>query len=207
MLSIMTLLAFVDLIMLYYTVGQTLSQGVSVLVIFAFESFLLLSNLLATFVKYVLHIVDMRAEESWEEKSIYFLYTDLGVDLMKLIAYTAFFVVIVSSYGLPLHIIRDLYITSRSFLQKCNDLMRYRRATANMEERYLTPTQVELDETDRVCIVCREEMTLDMPQDNSNRLNLPKKLPCGHLFHFRCLRAWLERQQTCPTWYFKFHDY
>jgi hypothetical protein len=26
-----------------------------------------------------------------------------------------------------------------------------------------------------------------------------KKLPCNHLFHFHCLRTWLERQQSCPT--------
>ena len=29
----------------------------------------------------------------------------------------------------------------------------------------------------------------------------PKKLPCGHIFHFQCLRSWLERQQSCPTWF------
>ena len=29
----------------------------------------------------------------------------------------------------------------------------------------------------------------------------PKKLPCAHIFHFRCLKTWLERQQSCPTWY------
>lgn len=27
----------------------------------------------------------------------------------------------------------------------------------------------------------------------------PKKLPCGHVLHFACLRSWLERQQICPT--------
>lgn len=27
----------------------------------------------------------------------------------------------------------------------------------------------------------------------------PKKLPCGHILHFSCLRSWLERQQVCPT--------
>lgn len=26
-----------------------------------------------------------------------------------------------------------------------------------------------------------------------------KKLSCGHIFHFHCLRSWLERQHTCPT--------
>jgi E3 ubiquitin-protein ligase synoviolin len=26
-----------------------------------------------------------------------------------------------------------------------------------------------------------------------------KKLPCGHILHFGCLKSWLERQQVCPT--------
>lgn len=26
-----------------------------------------------------------------------------------------------------------------------------------------------------------------------------KKLPCGHILHLKCLKAWLERQQACPT--------
>lgn len=29
--------------------------------------------------------------------------------------------------------------------------------------------------------------------------SVPKRLLCGHIFHFSCLRGWLERQQTCPT--------
>lgn len=33
-------------------------------------------------------------------------------------------------------------------------------------------------------------------QDQRSR---PKKLPCGHVLHFACLRSWLERQQRCPT--------
>ncbi|CCK70533.1 E3 ubiquitin-protein ligase HRD1 KNAG_0E02740 [Huiozyma naganishii CBS 8797] len=26
----------------------------------------------------------------------------------------------------------------------------------------------------------------------------PKKLPCGHMLHFSCLKNWMERSQTCP---------
>lgn len=36
----------------------------------------------------------------------------------------------------------------------------------------------------------------------SSRMNeglRAKKLPCGHILHLRCLKAWLERQQSCPT--------
>jgi E3 ubiquitin-protein ligase synoviolin len=90
-------------------------------------------------------------------------------------------------YGIPLHIIRDLVFTLRSFLTRFNDMLQYRRATANMNERYPDATQEELIAIHRVCIICREEM------------DSGKKLPCGHIFHFNCLRSWLERQQTCPT--------
>lgn len=36
------------------------------------------------------------------------------------------------------------------------------------------------------------------PEPTDQRLR-PKKLPCGHILHFACLRSWLERQQICPT--------
>lgn len=108
-----------------------------------------------------------------------------------------FFVLVFNFYGLPLHIIRDVYLTVRTFGNRLRDFMRYREATRNMENRYPTATQAELDSTDKVCIICREEMSVGgvAPNDAS------KKLPCGHLFHFRCLRSWLERQQACPTWF------
>ncbi|KAF1742658.1 hypothetical protein MXB_126 [Myxobolus squamalis] len=28
---------------------------------------------------------------------------------------------------------------------------------------------------------------------------MASKLPCGHMFHVQCLKAWFQRQQTCPT--------
>lgn len=72
--------------------------------------------------------------------------------------------------------------------------------------------------SDRTCIICREEMVAatnnqntpgnaEAANDATNAGNTqegpnvtPKKLPCGHIFHFQCLRSWLERQQSCPTW-------
>jgi Ring finger domain len=36
-------------------------------------------------------------------------------------------------------------------------------------------------------------------QYSTSERQRPKKLPCGHILHFYCLRSWLERQQTCPT--------
>lgn len=75
-----------------------------------------------------------------------------------------------------------------------------------MNERYPDATAEEVTRED-VCIICREEMTPWQPADQAGgpgarrvpeRLR-PKKLPCGHILHFACLRSWLERQQNCPT--------
>jgi E3 ubiquitin-protein ligase synoviolin len=94
-------------------------------------------------------------------------------------------------------------MTLRSFLERCKKMIRSRQAIANMETRYATATSIDLDASDKICIVCREEMLPPILEGRTPTIrgDLPKKLPCGHIFHFRCLRNWLDRQQTCPTWY------
>jgi len=161
----------------------------------------------------------MRREEPWENKSMLLFYLDLVADFIKLVTYLMFFMVILVCYGLPLHIIRDVYMTMRSFFQKCKDLIQYRKATRNMNERYPDASPAELAAlSDPICIICREEMLGQHPPHaqgaegahapapaprvaSGNTTNVPKKLPCGHIFHFHCLKSWLERQQSCPTWY------
>lgn len=118
-------------------------------------------------------------------------------------------------YGMPIHIIRDVALTIRSFYKRITDFVRYRQATRDMNARYPDATAEEVARED-VCIICREDMrpwqaqsTADAdpagaePTSNGaaavdERLR-PKKLPCGHILHFACLRSWLERQQNCPT--------
>lgn len=198
-------LSLLDISFVIYAAYSVLNSGPTMLVVFGFEFALLLVNILSTFVKYVFHTIDLQNEAPWDEKSKYFLYIDLVVDFLKLVSYGTFLAIIISYYGFPLHTLRDLYVTMRSFFQRCQDVIKYHRATANMNQRYPTATDEELNATDHICIVCREEMTLGQNQNAALPLNgenlalLPKKLPCGHIFHFRCLRSWLERQQACPT--------
>lgn len=119
-----------------------------------------------------------------------------------------FFTVIFLNYGLPLHILRDVYLTFMSFMGRIRDLMRYRRATRDMDNLYPDATEEELERSgDRTCIICREEMISrnqrereGMQVNEGGPNETPKKLQCGHVFHFHCLRSWLERQQKCPTW-------
>ncbi|EAU38756.1 conserved hypothetical protein [Aspergillus terreus NIH2624] len=142
----------------------------------------------------------------WEEKGRWVFYLDLLTDFLKLTVYLTFFAILFTFYGLPIHILRDVVVTIRSFGRRIMDFMRYRNATRDMNERYPDATAEEVTR-EEVCIICREEMTpWQQPADGagqprarvSERLR-PKKLPCGHILHFACLRSWLERQQNCPT--------
>ncbi len=118
-------------------------------------------------------------------------------------------------YGMPIHIIRDVALTIRSFYKRITDFVRYRQATRDMNARYPDATAEEVARED-VCIICREDMRPWQTQTtaggrqagaepSSNRIAAvderlrAKKLPCGHILHFACLRSWLERQQNCPT--------
>jgi len=181
-----------------------------------------MASLINSKAKYVLSTIEFHRAASrggenappWEDKSMWVFYVDLITDFLKLSTYLSFFAVIVTCYGFPLNVVRDGYVTARSFITRLRDLMRYRTATRNMDERYPDATQEEMSAmSDHTCIICREEMTLPDPptQDQANPPGTtapardgpnmtPKKLPCGHIFHYQCLRSWLERQQSCPTW-------
>ncbi|CAI5999384.1 unnamed protein product [Closterium sp. NIES-65] len=249
----MVLLLAMDCVLEFQAVSYLLkTRSASVRILFAFEYFILASAMLANIVKYVLYMVDTVMEGQWEHKATYIFYLELVKDLLHLLVYLAFFSIIfmtyglplhlirdlyetfdnsslsfccfllpscrssrnanqdvrpataphpqpprdllqlpstplILTYGLPLHLIRDLYETFRNFRMRVADFIRYRRITSNLNERFPDATPEELERADSTCIICREEMTS------------AKKLPCGHLFHVHCLRSWLERQQTCPT--------
>ncbi|KAH8701003.1 hypothetical protein BGW36DRAFT_139274 [Talaromyces proteolyticus] len=138
----------------------------------------------------------------WEEKGRWVFYLDLITDFCKLVVYLSFFAILFIFFGLPIHILRDVVVTIRSFGRRIIDFMRYRTATRDMNERYPDATPEEVARED-VCIICREEMTpWQQPTPNTQQVPdrlRPKKLPCGHILHFACLRSWLERQQNCPT--------
>jgi E3 ubiquitin-protein ligase synoviolin len=80
-------------------------------------------------------------------------------DFLKLATYFTFFIVILTNFGLPFNILRDVYLTLRSFIGRVKTLVQYTRATSRMDERYPDATREEMDAMeDRVCIICREEM-------------------------------------------------
>lgn len=219
--AVLAILTTFDILLFLYSMEHVMVMGVSAMVLFASEFAILVAAITGTWSRYAVGVMDLRRARGradappWEEKSMYLFYIDLAVgespgsrvlltetDFAKLLTYLVFFIVIFLNYGLPVHILRDVYMTLRSFLARGADLVRYRRATRNMDELYPDATAEELDRMgDHTCIICREEMIArERAEPTSEGPNeTPKKLACGHIFHFHCLRSWLERQQICPT--------
>jgi len=213
MVTLVSILLAIDCRLASRAISTIMVKGPNMMIMFGFEYAILTSSMLSTIGKYTLNVIEGRMDEPWESKSIFVFYLDLVTDFFKLITYVVFFAIICNFYGLPLHIIRDVYVTFRSFIQKCRDLYRYRRATRNMNELYPDATEEDLRRmSDSTCIICREDMQIAVAevdpdaegpsapeQPRGRNSDIPKKLPCGHIFHFGCLRSWLERQQSCPT--------
>ncbi|KAF8779153.1 hypothetical protein HU200_002827 [Digitaria exilis] len=186
--SFMAFLLIVDCLFLSNSLRSLiLKREASVSIFFSFEYMILATSTVSTFVKYVFYVSDMLMDGQWEKKAVYTFYLELISDLVHLSLYMLFFIAIFLNYGVPLHLIRELYETFRNFKIRIADYVRYRKITSNMNERFPEATAEELNASDATCIICREEMTS------------AKKLLCGHLFHVHCLRSWLERQHTCPT--------
>ncbi|OJA10170.1 hypothetical protein AZE42_01829 [Rhizopogon vesiculosus] len=222
MTSLFVVLWCTDLLMFAFAVESTLKNGIGGMMMFANEYAILMASAMNTTAKYCVCVIDLRRARQrggenappWQNKSMWIFYIELITDFLKLTTYLLFFLLIVAFYGLPLNIIRDVYLTGRSFVTRLRALVRYRAATRNMDERYPDASEEEMSAmTDRTCIICREEMFVHGVSENqagdsgSNPAQqvsdgpntTPKKLPCGHVFHFYCLRSWLERQQSCPT--------
>ncbi|KAK4053969.1 E3 ubiquitin-protein ligase hrd1 [Microbotryomycetes sp. JL221] len=241
MTTLLAVLWVIDGAFVALAIESILVDGPTVMIMFASEYTIMLASLWSITMKYIICCIDLRSEVPWENKSLWGLYVDLVADFFKLVTYLVFFTLILTFYGLPLNILRDVYITVRSFILKCRDLRRYRAATRNMDLLYPDATLQEMDAMrDKTCIICREDMefrgvrpdaeapTTSNPSGQQNEANsapqgvseapapaaaatttprppptglndTPKKLPCGHVFHFHCLKSWLERQQSCPT--------
>ncbi|RMZ85159.1 hypothetical protein DV738_g201, partial [Chaetothyriales sp. CBS 135597] len=82
--------------------------------------------------------------EGWEARGRYLFYLDLATDFFKLVIYLSFFLILLIFYGLPLHIMRDVFLTTRSFFKRISDFIKYRTATRDMNERFPDATEQDI---------------------------------------------------------------
>ena len=184
--ALLVFLFLVDQAVVYSAAMRTYEQGASLLLLFGFEYCVLALTAVASFVAFLLNYISIRRQQVWHAKGTYVLYLEFVVSALKSLVYLAFFFIIFRYYGLPLHIVRSMYLTFAAFHRSLAKLLTYRRAVSGMDARYPDASPAELHQADSVCIVCRDEMEMG------------KKLPCGHILHVECLRSWLQQDPTCP---------
>lgn len=184
--SLIVLLFLLDMTVVLWTASKTLITGPSLVLLFGFEYCILAVSCASMMVLFVLNLISIRREQTWHAKGSYVLYLEFCGSALQSLIYLAFFFIIFRHYGIPLHIIRSMYLTFASFYKSLSKLITYRRAISQMDQRYPDATVEELENADSVCIVCRDEMQVG------------KKLPCGHILHLECLRSWLQQDPTCP---------
>ncbi|KAJ1724767.1 E3 ubiquitin-protein ligase hrd1 [Coemansia erecta] len=193
-LSLSALLVVADCLMLMYSIESSLKYDAPMMIVFAFEYAVLLVRFISIGSKFVLNAIDINRNGDWEEKQTYVFYLELVHDATKLVLYLGFFITMTIYYRFPIQIMRDIYITGRSLIGRCQDWIRYRKAMHNMHLRYPTVSQTELDAmNDTTCIICRDEMAGPTQEQadiwNSERQtgnapllsgDTPKRLPCSH---------------------------
>jgi HRD ubiquitin ligase complex, ER membrane component len=120
------------------------------------------------------------------------------------------------SYKRPI-ITSHIFSTSLSLITRFRDSLKYQWALKEINEQSSDATAEQIFET-KVCAICYERMwpwegvcaakgfgsaderaTPEYTQATRHKLMLrTKRLPCGHIFHFGCLKIWFEIQATCP---------
>ena len=99
MVLLMALLLTIDSAFLHHAISTSLQRGPSVLLLFGFEYLILSTTVCATFSKYALHLNDARLGGRWDDKGVYLFYLELITDLVHMVVYLAFFVLVQRARG------------------------------------------------------------------------------------------------------------
>lgn len=186
--TLMCTLLVVDSILTYYCVDYTITHGKSVLILFGFEFCVLVISVVNIIFRYSLRLIELLREEELANKDLLTMSSDLLADVFKLIIYAYFFGLVFIYYGLPIHIIREFWMSYVVFRGRLSTFVKFMQLTQNLGKRFPDATEEEITEA-ADCIICKQTMIAGRDC---------KRLPCGHILHLMCLRRWLQYQQSCP---------
>jgi hypothetical protein len=63
--------------------------------------------------KYVLHTIEIRTGEQWENKGVFLLYSDLILGFFRVLLYMIFMIVMMKIHTFPLFAIRPMFIAMK----------------------------------------------------------------------------------------------
>ena len=173
-----------------------LENGPSVSILFAFEGAIMLTSVVSNVLLWHLHFMDglfhfihettdpsnfmHRWIHPWKDyKATLVFAVEVQAQAAKFCFYMTFFGIVMTYYGLPINLIREVYISFQSLRQRLVAFKKYRQLMASMN-RFQSPSPEDLEE-EHTCIICRDEMTVETA----------KQLPgCGHMY-VHCIRVWV----------------
>lgn len=196
------LLQLVDLWIVQYTGVDLIQEGPSVNILFCFEAAILLISAWSHLLLLYLHLIDgylhhlheryhssgfiTRMLHAWKEyKATLTFAVELQAQAIQFVFYLSFFAIVLTYYGMPINLFREVYVSFTQLKERLVAFMRYRRLMASMN-RFKSATAEQLmgrrgpdggdgedvgndeDEDDddvfpqqrNVCIICRDEMTI-----------------------------------------------
>jgi hypothetical protein len=192
MLTLQLLLLFANLGWFSLCLTVFWDAGAAVLLLLTFECFTLFVDTLQTLGKYTIHLWDLHGNGTWEDRGKYIYMVEFFTDSVILLATLAHYVQILILHGISFTLIDMLIflhirIVFNNLRDKIQAYRNYKQLAENMERTYEHVTAEQLAPMNESCAICRE------------RLDGARRLPCGHMFHFNCLRSWLEYHHSCPT--------
>lgn len=187
-IAVFLILGAIDVSFIVYASKTILKRGPSIQVVFGFEYCILLIMLLDNIIKYIMYLHGLFEYSTAEARAETQMYVSVVMSSLKVLMYSSFFFSMLHIFTLPLFAMRPMYSALKALKKSVTNVLKTRRALRYLNEFYPDATPADLANHDSSCIICREELNW-----------ASKKLPCNHIFHTACLRAWFQRQQTCPT--------
>uniref|UniRef100_A0A7R9W0Y7 RING-type domain-containing protein n=1 Tax=Chlamydomonas euryale TaxID=1486919 RepID=A0A7R9W0Y7_9CHLO len=130
--------------------------------------------------------------ESWEGKGAVLYYTELVADVLVQAMTLAHYLHVWFLHGLSFQLIDailflDIRSIAMSMAKRLRGYLNYRHVTHSLRHAFPDAAPGAADDA---CTICMDRMLV------------AKQLPCGHLFHLSCLRAWLQQSGAesfaCP---------
>ena len=187
LLTCINMLAVFDIIAVVMCGMNIMTNGPSVSIFFAFESLIMLTSVISNSLLWYLHMMDgifhylhekydstkklHNLIHPWKDhKATLIFAVELQAQAAKFMFYLTFFAIVMTYYGLPINLIREVYVSFHSLKTRLIAFNKYRKLMSSMN-RFKNPTTEDLEE-EHICIICRDEMTVETS----------KKLPgCGHM--------------------------
>jgi E3 ubiquitin-protein ligase synoviolin len=205
--TMLLVLQLLDVSVFQYTSQSLDEDGPSVNILFKFETVILLVAAWKHTLLLYLHVLDgvlhyVYERHFWlarpmlrmwkEHRATLVFAVELQAQAFQFLFYLAFFGTVLTFYGMPINLFRELYVSFAALKERVGAFLKYRSLVAGMA-KFPDATDEQLDgDAGRTCIICRDEMRSG---GDSKQLSPG----CGHIFHTSCLREWLVQQQTCPT--------